>query len=164
MLHSDITCAQLKERARNYGPLRIVQRNNLALAPAVAMDLVHQGGHRLGRRKAIDSVPQVEHMPALAHRAEIVDDAARFSADGGLAAEKRHRVDIALQGDLILCAAPGLGQVDRPVQAHGIGATAGDVFEPLPATLDRKSTRLNSSHVKISYAVFCLKKKKPLPF
>src|SRR5690606_40095022 len=28
------------------------------------------------------------------------------------------------------------------------------------AHLDRKSTRLNSSHVKISYAVFCLKKKK----
>src|SRR5204862_8148021 len=27
-------------------------------------------------------------------------------------------------------------------------------------TLDRKSTRLNSSHVEISYAVFCLKKKK----
>src|SRR5690606_40962139 len=27
-------------------------------------------------------------------------------------------------------------------------------------TLDRKSTRLNSSHVKISYAVFCVKKKK----
>src|SRR6266511_5047984 len=31
---------------------------------------------------------------------------------------------------------------------HGVGAG------------DRKSTRLNSSHVKISYAVFCLKKKK----
>src|SRR5690606_41652803 len=28
------------------------------------------------------------------------------------------------------------------------------------AVIDRKSTRLNSSHVKISYAVFCLKKKK----
>src|SRR5690606_42092347 len=28
-----------------------------------------------------------------------------------------------------------------------------------PGTGDRKSTRLNSSHVKISYAVFCLKKK-----
>src|SRR3712207_7089020 len=28
------------------------------------------------------------------------------------------------------------------------------------ATLDRKSTRLNSSHANISYAVFCLKKKK----
>src|SRR5690606_8897620 len=30
------------------------------------------------------------------------------------------------------------------------------------AGIDRKSTRLNSSHVKISYAVFCLKKKKSL--
>src|SRR5437868_12667047 len=29
-----------------------------------------------------------------------------------------------------------------------------------PAGTDRKSTRLNSSHVSISYAVFCLKKKK----
>src|SRR2546430_5067823 len=28
--------------------------------------------------------------------------------------------------------------------------------------LDRKSTRLNSSHSQISYAVFCLKKKKPV--
>src|SRR3712207_7211527 len=30
----------------------------------------------------------------------------------------------------------------------------------LPAMEDRKSTRLNSSHANISYAVFCLKKKK----
>src|SRR3712207_8352618 len=30
-----------------------------------------------------------------------------------------------------------------------------------PALRDRKSTRLNSSHANISYAVFCLKKKKP---
>src|SRR5690606_36398011 len=30
---------------------------------------------------------------------------------------------------------------------------------PLAQRRDRKSTRLNSSHVKISYAVFCLKKK-----
>src|SRR5690606_39496715 len=30
----------------------------------------------------------------------------------------------------------------------------------LAGGIDRKSTRLNSSHVKISYAVFCLKKKK----
>src|SRR5256885_10302785 len=29
-------------------------------------------------------------------------------------------------------------------------------------TLDRKSTRLNSSHLVISYAVFCLKKKKTI--
>src|SRR6266540_5271198 len=30
----------------------------------------------------------------------------------------------------------------------------------LPRVEDRKSTRLNSSHITISYAVFCLKKKK----
>src|SRR5204863_10028275 len=36
----------------------------------------------------------------------------------------------------------------------------GDVPVPPLVTLDRKSTRLNSSHVEISYAVFCLKKKK----
>src|SRR5207249_10364365 len=35
-----------------------------------------------------------------------------------------------------------------------------DLAQGETATLDRKSTRLNSSHVSISYAVFCLKKKK----
>src|SRR3712207_7625393 len=34
------------------------------------------------------------------------------------------------------------------------------IDRPLRPTLDRKSTRLNSSHANISYAVFCLKKKK----
>src|SRR2546429_7027799 len=33
-------------------------------------------------------------------------------------------------------------------------------FPLVPARIDRKSTRLNSSHGYISYAVFCLKKKK----
>src|SRR5690606_39954235 len=37
-----------------------------------------------------------------------------------------------------------------------VGAAGALAFAPA----DRKSTRLNSSHVKISYAVFCLKKKK----
>ena len=34
------------------------------------------------------------------------------------------------------------------------------ISEQRVSCLDRKSTRLNSSHVSISYAVFCLKKKK----
>src|SRR5262245_64989648 len=33
-------------------------------------------------------------------------------------------------------------------------------FVAVPTSQDRKSTRLNSSHLGISYAVFCLKKKK----
>src|SRR2546430_12844683 len=46
---------------------------------------------------------------------------------------------------------------------HADGETAkpGDVFRAMAGTdADRKSTRLNSSHSQISYAVFCLKKKK----
>src|SRR5690606_42123996 len=46
----------------------------------------------------------------------------------------------------------------------GTGSLALDRWDRIVATvcwdwIDRKSTRLNSSHVKISYAVFCLKKK-----
>src|SRR3712207_7871944 len=35
----------------------------------------------------------------------------------------------------------------------------GGTFGAITAAVDRKSTRLNSSHANISYAVFCLKKK-----
>src|SRR3712207_7131970 len=53
------------------------------------------------------------------------------------------------------------GQQDRP-QVRADLAQAG--VEALPVEEDRKSTRLNSSHANISYAVFCLKKKtSPLP-
>src|SRR5437867_6185025 len=38
--------------------------------------------------------------------------------------------------------------------------STGDTTSRILARLDRKSTRLNSSHRTISYAVFCLKKKK----
>src|SRR3712207_8452852 len=45
----------------------------------------------------------------------------------------------------------------QPAGLHlgGLGAAAGEPADQL----DRKSTRLNSSHANISYAVFCLKKK-----
>src|SRR5690606_23068502 len=48
-------------------------------------------------------------------------------------------------------AAPDQGGDERESHDHQCGEVACE---------DRKSTRLNSSHVKISYAVFCLKKKK----
>src|SRR5256885_3924659 len=41
-----------------------------------------------------------------------------------------------------------------------MGVTALSARDSLRIGLDRKSTRLNSSHLVISYAVFCLKKKK----
>src|SRR2546426_4729301 len=42
----------------------------------------------------------------------------------------------------------------------GLGLRGHHVLPVLPVAVDRKSTRLNSSHLVISYAVFCLKKKK----
>src|SRR5690348_18091432 len=44
---------------------------------------------------------------------------------------------------------------ERQRQLVGAG-----LLSPLAQSRDRKSTRLNSSHPSISYAVFCLKKKK----
>src|SRR5256885_4195054 len=52
----------------------------------------------------------------------------------------------------VACAVVDLhGQQVHEVGEHGVRAGIG---------IDRKSTRLNSSHLVISYAVFCLKKKK----
>src|SRR5690606_1606918 len=47
----------------------------------------------------------------------------------------------------------GEGSPGEVVKSRGLAVVSDD-------GADRKSTRLNSSHVKISYAVFCLKKKK----
>src|SRR5256885_11546368 len=63
----------------------------------------------------------------------------------------------------------GLSEVDRIVgemtalaKANGYNDLASfrEHIEKDPKYKDRKSTRLNSSHLVISYAVFCLKKKK----
>src|SRR3712207_7308250 len=49
------------------------------------------------------------------------------------------------------------GGVDEPMRSGPRSAVG---VPRTPAVADRKSTRLNSSHANISYAVFCLKKKK----
>src|SRR5947199_6845815 len=56
----------------------------------------------------------------------------------------------------------------RDIAEEDLRAALVEVMAWLPVyrtytTLDRKSTRLNSSHLGISYAVFCLKKKKTKP-
>src|SRR5690554_7181984 len=49
---------------------------------------------------------------------------------------------------------------EEAVYHVGVPTISGTGAEVSRTTVDRKSTRLNSSHVRISYAVFCLKKKK----
>src|SRR5216683_6914805 len=48
----------------------------------------------------------------------------------------------------------------QPVRPAGVPGRDLRPHGQKPVPLDRKSTRLNSSHDQISYAVFCLKKKK----
>src|SRR3712207_974733 len=56
----------------------------------------------------------------------------------------------------------GLGQDPRDVLATTFDEDHDELVlvKDIPMYSDRKSTRLNSSHANISYAVFCLKKKK----
>src|SRR5690606_40703058 len=89
----------------------------------------------------------------------------------------RRSSDLAVPNDALLDAGPGArragvlrvreGRVQRVEVRLGLrGLAMTEVLEGLEegdrvlaaGALDRKSTRLNSSHVKISYAVFCLKK------
>src|SRR5690606_40955242 len=72
------------------------------------------------------------------------------------------RLPVVRHGALLAGPDPGTARADR---GHERAATRPAVSgrragSGRPAPGDRKSTRLNSSHVKISYAVFCLKKKK----
>src|SRR3989454_5639563 len=60
------------------------------------------------------------------------------------------------------------GDVPRQARPAGNGVRGWDdgcglLFSGRRSLPDRKSTRLNSSHLVISYAVFCLKKKKKTP-
>src|SRR5438034_2218191 len=54
----------------------------------------------------------------------------------------------------------GLPTICRPTGSPSGSSPHGTDATGRPVRLDRKSTRLNSSHTVISYAVFCLKKKK----
>src|SRR3712207_8939763 len=73
---------------------------------------------------------------------------------------QRHRPDLVdIEPALVEGARLG-GAVERQQgQVHG-GRVRCERGLDVPADRDRKSTRLNSSHANISYAVFCLKKKK----
>src|SRR5690606_41758623 len=73
---------------------------------------------------------------------------------------------VGIKGNENSASTPNVGSAN---EAKNVSKDAGDLTPTNPNRVaegetgtygDRKSTRLNSSHVKISYAVFCLKKKK----
>src|SRR5699024_9856652 len=83
------------------------------------------------------------------------DDVRRVDAHGDGLVDAGAQLGDHLGDDVIVVEGRrGLVEIAAPVHEHdGGGRLRGEVEQ------DRKSTRLNSSHVSISYAVFCLKKK-----
>src|SRR3712207_6902842 len=72
---------------------------------------------------------------------------------------QEHRIEVAALGRqpvLVTSTTAGLA-IRRSLEQPGL-----DEMSQALAQQDRKSTRLNSSHANISYAVFCLKKKKTI--
>src|SRR5437899_5605577 len=126
-------------------------------------DLEFPGSEQHGR--AAGSGYGVEMVPAVLLGSE--KDAVSDEVQGFIFSEIRERSVLlfAAVPDCVSFAARGIGNVNSP----RIGANlkkrktlleAVDADEDNLLAVDRKSTRLNSSHLGISYAVFCLKKKK----
>src|SRR2546430_11914376 len=64
-----------------------------------------------------------------------------------------------ISSDCTICVVSARNLADTLEHAHRSWKAYAEKL-PSPGWTDRKSTRLNSSHSQISYAVFCLKKKK----
>src|SRR3989449_5879216 len=82
---------------------------------------------------------------------------ARISGDGERRAEPHAALEGAVRAVRCRTAAIGIGRSERASE-HGDRRVI--MHAAMKCNGDRKSTRLNSSHGYISYAVFCLKKKK----
>src|SRR3712207_8906675 len=74
----------------------------------------------------------------------------------GLPAEDQQMASVRLRQDLGIEHQRGrpMGD-DAPVDRQDVVEACGARYVPVTETPDRKSTRLNSSHANISYAVFC---------
>src|SRR3712207_3149848 len=131
----------------------VVDQQQVAVLPGVArgvglVDLVDDLHDVLADRVAV-AEPRVERQPVLAvHVHQVL-------------AHLLGQRPLVEEGNLVEPAPlPGHGVADDgAAPLPGAQATIGLPLELDPVGPDRKSTRLNSSHANISYAVFCLKKK-----
>src|SRR5690606_22642224 len=145
---------------------------------------VHQNGYRRARRGSCWQSTRAARRGAMRGQASGNQEprawrgsAARLWGDGSVVALGQVVVGNHFRGgplQRLALLALALGLLDR-VHVIGVDLARGDLAQGkhgrlvvglavvqlrLDAVGDRKSTRLNSSHVKISYAVFCLKKKR----
>src|SRR5207249_8777310 len=89
------------------------------------------------------------HKNSTVHQRELHSDTPNFAV--ALRAALRQAPKVILVGEM---------RDKETIEVALEAAETGHLVLSTLHTIDRKSTRLNSSHVSISYAVFCLKKKK----
>src|SRR2546430_11755063 len=105
-----------------------------------------------------------DHPPPLVARDHVVGVAERMGPPGVLEPLADREVERVVAAGRTL--APGaVGGAfpfpfRHPAHERRVATALRGALAGIPVTADRKSTRLNSSHSQISYAVFCLKKKK----
>src|SRR5438874_101606 len=138
-------------------------RENLKLPLRVGVELRTDGKVRRGT----ESITDVNIRGVTANMGDIdpvTPRDGRYISDGD--DESRSQVTM-IGNDLATKLFPNVDPIGReiliegrPFQVVGVARVIGTAFGQSQDNLDRKSTRLNSSHVEISYAVFCLKKKK----
>src|SRR2546427_347867 len=129
----DVAVPQLLERLADAGPLSLV-------------------GHSLGGLLALEALRRNPQLPV--QRVVCLGSPLRGSGTARSLSDHGWGLALGRSSELLLDGLP-----DWQGKAE-VGLIAGSVPHGLGSLLDRKSTRLNSSHSQISYAVFCLKKKK----
>src|SRR5256885_11858482 len=142
---------------------RLTQQMFQALAGALAGHF-----HQPERREAHDvrlgaitgqrPLEGAEHGAAvrlIAHVDEVDDDDAAEIAQPQLPRDAHRRLEVGAEDGLLEIAMTHIGAGVHVDGGHRLGLVDHQVADQT----DRKSTRLNSSHLVISYAVFCLKKK-----
>src|SRR5690625_6063865 len=92
------------------------------------------------------------------HSADYFKDVIDFKVDQKMAQRKLVQLGRALSRIVSMDMVFKLGE--HGFNSDMIANSLKVIRSEIKTTIDRKSTRLNSSHVAISYAVFCLKKKK----
>src|SRR5215471_18766677 len=112
-----------------------------------AMAMVHAGlGYLAAADPAAMAAGEQARLLRGLEQGDAIGTAARAAVLGAFTAGQGHAADAAYTA--------------RAWLIHHTGVTRGAAAGHVAWARDRKSTRLNSSHVEISYAVFCLKKKK----
>src|SRR5207249_7339172 len=116
---------------------------------------VRQGGHEAHKHRGVKRRNRFPGVPQWTTTAGFHGLTPDLATGGGLGALRATHLPYLQQEEYL---APILAEVIiLPSESAGHSRSDGSIITS--AKIDRKSTRLNSSHVSISYAVFCLKKK-----